>query len=301
MIINENVIELNEEIVNTKFGFVYITEHISKGKFYIGKKSFANNWRTYLGSGKYLKRAIDKYGKDDFKRHIVHISESDEESCEVEKELIIKYNAIDDEMFYNIHEGGSGGNTMLGYTDEQKEDYKNRMSEIIKLKMQDEEHRNKVIEGLKRTMSTDECRKNMSDAQIKRFSNPEEIERYRQKSKDIWESLSDEEKDRRISKLVEYNKSEDNRKRQSELWSGENNPKYGTTMSDETKKMLADARREVTSKKVHMYDKDWNYIRTFNSRAEVKVFLNTKGHTQLLKSIRSGNIYRGYHWKEDTN
>ena len=35
-------------------------------------------------------------------------------------------------MFYNIHEGGSGGNTIKGYTQQEKEDLRKKLSEINK-------------------------------------------------------------------------------------------------------------------------------------------------------------------------
>lgn len=98
---------------------------------YIGKH-FGYLDDSYLGSGKLLKRAIAKYGKENFKREILYISQSEEENCEKEKEFILKFNAVFDKTFYNIHEGGSGGNTIAGLSEEEKKELGRKISERTK-------------------------------------------------------------------------------------------------------------------------------------------------------------------------
>jgi hypothetical protein len=61
----------------------------------------------YLGSGKLLKLAIDKYGKNNFKKTIICICDSDEEMYEKEKEYINKFNAVYSYNYYNIDFGGA--------------------------------------------------------------------------------------------------------------------------------------------------------------------------------------------------
>ena len=298
-ILEEKVININENTINDYYGFIYITEHISKSKYYIGKKNFNRNWKNYLGSGKYLKRAIVKYGTQDFKRHIVALTKSEEDACNIEKQLINKYNATDNDLFYNIHEGGEGGYTLKGYSELQKEKYKQKMRLVIKNKIDnDEDFRKKISEGIRRVHSTREYKENASKAQKKRYEREEEKIKTSIASKKVWDSLTEEQKLQRINKMIERNKSQEVREMLSEKWSGANNPKYGTIMSEETKKMLADARKESCSKKVYMYDENWKYLRSFDSRAEVKKFLNIKGHTQLLQSLRNKTLYKGYYWSE---
>lgn len=86
---------------------------------YIGKH-YGELDDTYLGSGKILQRAIAKYGKMNFSKSILFISKDEEENNLKEKEFIALYNATTNPLFYNIHEGGSGGNTTAGYTPEEK-------------------------------------------------------------------------------------------------------------------------------------------------------------------------------------
>jgi len=57
--------------------------------------------------------------------------------------------------------------------------------------------------------------------------------------------------------------------------------------------------REKNSKRVHMYDKDMNYIRTFTSIWDALEFLGLKSHTTLLKSIRENKLYKGYYWRRE--
>lgn len=94
------------------YGFIYITTNLKNGKRYIGKKVFdkKNEWKSYLGSGVALKNAIQKYGKENFKKNIVAFAYSENELCELEKQIISLFNASDSLDFYNIALGGEGYN-----------------------------------------------------------------------------------------------------------------------------------------------------------------------------------------------
>lgn len=97
------------------------------GMRYIGKKTFKYNWKTYLGSGIFLNKAIKKYGRENFVRCIVDIAYSEDELNKLEIQWINNYNAFQSRDFYNVAEGGDGGNTIAGKTQEEiKEIYKER-------------------------------------------------------------------------------------------------------------------------------------------------------------------------------
>lgn len=299
MVLKENTIILNEEDIKNYYGFVYITEHINKNKFYIGKKSFANNWRTYLGSGKILKRNINKYGKDSFKRHIVALTTSEEESCKLEIELIRKYNAIKDKNFYNIHEGGLGGNMIAGYSPKEKSNYCKNMSLIIKDKLKDPNYILNISKGVREALSREEVRENMSQGQIRRFKNPKERDKVGKSLKEVWRKSSKEARAKRLSKILEHNQDKKVKEELSKRWSGKNNPKFGTKMSDETKKRLAEARKEKTSKKIFMTNEDGTIEKEFPSRRSALNYLGVTGHSMLLNSMRNNKIYKGYYWSEN--
>lgn len=94
------------------FYLVYKTTNLIDGKYYIGCHQTDSLEDGYIGSGKHLKRAIKKYGKDNFKREIIHQTSSKEEMFEVEKTLVSE-SLVNDPMSYNLKIGGSGGNPGL--------------------------------------------------------------------------------------------------------------------------------------------------------------------------------------------
>ena len=103
------------------YGFVYITTNHINGKKYIGQKRYdkANKWKSYLGSGICLKRAINKYGSENFSKEIIENCKTKEYLDEREKYWIEYYNAVKSDEFYNIASGGDGGDTRAGYSEEQ--------------------------------------------------------------------------------------------------------------------------------------------------------------------------------------
>ena len=102
--------------------YVYKTTCLVTGKAYVGKhKCFTIGVdERYLGSGKILKRAIDKYGKDNFIQEILEFTSSEEENRKREIFWIKKLNTMVPNG-YNISPGGLGGFT--GYDEEQHKWY----------------------------------------------------------------------------------------------------------------------------------------------------------------------------------
>jgi hypothetical protein len=86
---------------------IYETINKINGKRYIGKDKY--NDPTYLGSGILLGKAIKKYGKDNFIKTILEYCNSEEHMSEREQHWIRITNAQSSKMYYNIGEGGNGG------------------------------------------------------------------------------------------------------------------------------------------------------------------------------------------------
>ena len=61
------------------FYIIYKVTNIANGKIYIGKHETVNIADSYLGSGIALKRAIKKYGKESFKKEILHVFKTAQE------------------------------------------------------------------------------------------------------------------------------------------------------------------------------------------------------------------------------
>lgn len=86
------------------FYTVYKTTNIANGRDYIGKHKTNDINDGYLGSGKLLKQAIEKYGKESFVKEILFVFDNEQEMNDKERELVVL-----SENSYNLCEGGNGG------------------------------------------------------------------------------------------------------------------------------------------------------------------------------------------------
>lgn len=114
-------------------GYIYLTTNLINNKKYIGKRQSPYFDETYKGSGVLLHKAIDKYGWDNFSCEIIKECFSIEELNKEEKYLIEKYDAVNNNMYYNIASGGTGGNTGRQYKG--MPPHKKEHSEETKIKM----------------------------------------------------------------------------------------------------------------------------------------------------------------------
>jgi hypothetical protein len=80
-----------------------VTNKINQ-KYYIGKHQTKNLNDGYMGSGKLLKKAINKYGIDNFIKEILHVFDNEVEMNAKEADLV----TISEET-YNLCPGGRGG------------------------------------------------------------------------------------------------------------------------------------------------------------------------------------------------
>tara|TARA_R110000823_G_scaffold115491_4_gene238175 strand:+ start:262 stop:921 length:660 start_codon:yes stop_codon:yes gene_type:complete len=107
--------------------FVYMTENLINGKKYIGQH-VGEEADNYLGSGTILNKAIKKHGRENFKRTILEVVNEKKQLDQKETEWIAKFDAVNRTDFYNLTEGGTGGNTLDKLTPDQL----NSRSEKIK-------------------------------------------------------------------------------------------------------------------------------------------------------------------------
>lgn len=87
---------------------IYKTKNTINGKIYVGKDAL--NRSSYLGSGLIFRRAVSKYGKENFVKEIVEKCSTLEELNAREKYWIEFFGSTDKNIGYNIMEGGHGGN-----------------------------------------------------------------------------------------------------------------------------------------------------------------------------------------------
>jgi len=102
--------------------YLYKITNINNGKYYIGARTSKLEPVfdvDYLGSGKGIKKAISKYGKENFIKQILVICPSKEYVFNLEK-LYITEDVINDRQSYNMRSGGYGGTSSIDWTDERK-------------------------------------------------------------------------------------------------------------------------------------------------------------------------------------
>jgi len=101
---------------------IYKTINSINGKIYIGQHNcqicFNDNdcefkpGEHYRGSGKLIRRAINKYGIENFSRETLHKTKIEEEASLLEIEEIEIHDSTNPKIGYNISLGGNGGNVM---------------------------------------------------------------------------------------------------------------------------------------------------------------------------------------------
>lgn len=120
------------------YGYIYKTTNLIDGLIYIGQKhsnKFLGN--AYLGSGKLIRRAIKKYGKENFTVELLEEISCKEDMDAREIFWIAFYNSTDHTIGYNISEGGFVNRTMRGennpfYGRHHSEESKKKVSESKK-------------------------------------------------------------------------------------------------------------------------------------------------------------------------
>lgn len=101
------------------YGYIYITTNLINGKQYIGQhKSTKFDFNSYKGSGKILKKAFEKYGFENFTCRLLESQNNIPTICNTKEQLnkseiyyIKLYQANNSDTFYNLKEGGKGGDT----------------------------------------------------------------------------------------------------------------------------------------------------------------------------------------------
>lgn len=88
------------------YNYVYLITNNINGKIYVGKHSTCNLNDGYMGSGKILKLAYNKYGIENFTKHILAFADTEDELNDLEMFYIKDLDAKT--KGYNLTDGGEG-------------------------------------------------------------------------------------------------------------------------------------------------------------------------------------------------
>ena len=101
------------------YGYIYITTNLINNRIYVGQHKHTNYDNTYYGSGKLIRRAIDKYGLENFTNEVLETAENLEELCQKEIFWINKKHSLSKYGNYNLLKGGQFGDITYGMSQEE--------------------------------------------------------------------------------------------------------------------------------------------------------------------------------------
>lgn len=194
--------------------YIYLIVNKVNGKTYVGQRKSSKECHldNYMGSGKLLKKAKQKYGIENFEKFLIQYCYSKEETDKAEKFWIAEYRSRG-KAEYNIADGGHCSPSFKGH--HHSEVSKRKISESCKGAFKSEVVRQKLSESLKGKRFSEEHKQNLS------------------------ESLKGKNKGK--------HRTDEQRRRMSEAEKGENNPFYGKHHSDESKRKISESKKGTPS------------------------------------------------------
>ena len=150
--------------------YTYLVTNKINNKFYIGSHSWTGEGidSNYYGSGKIIKQAVNKYGKDNFTVEVLYFYDTEEECRADEERILTEYDMANNPLAYNIKNSAVGWN-----------------SKDMKERWQNKEYRNKRIESTKKAMNRLEVKEKLSKI-IKELWQSEELkDNHRKTMKEV--------------------------------------------------------------------------------------------------------------------
>jgi hypothetical protein len=221
---------------------IYEIKNKINNKPYIGKHSKCNNDKEfqqtkYWGSGTYIKRAIKKYGIENFERKVVVENINSEKELDDSERLWIKNKNSKYPNGYNLTDGGEG---LLNPSEETRKLLsKHQLGKKNHRfgKSPSQQQRNRVSQTLIKTLQSEEKRKQMSDLQ--RGEKNSNFGKTGENSPHYGTPKSKEHK-RKLSETHKGNKNGMYKKTFYEIWV----EKYGEIIADEKWKNWLSTRRK---------------------------------------------------------
>jgi group I intron endonuclease len=251
--------------------FVYLTTNLINGRQYVGSHN-GNKNDSYLGSGDIIESAQKKYGKKNFERKILEITETRKEAFLLEEKYIRLNETHVSQGGYNISWTGGMGSWGGKHSEETKKklskitkerlkdknnhpfygkhhtiETKEKLKDLYKNKSLEEIHGVKKAAAIKKKISENGvgmlgkkhsivAKKKMSLARIGKESNAKGIKWTKEQRKNKSESQKGE-------KAPNFGKkfSEETKRKMSEAAKGRVSNRKGKTLSEETKRKISES------------------------------------------------------------
>lgn len=288
---------------------VYMHTNKINGKKYIGItcQNPERRWRNGCGyPTTHFKNAIKKYGWENFIHEILYTDLSKHEACEIEIQLISKFNTTNRKNGYNISTGGESGTSGM----HQSEEAKKKISNACSGHPVSKETRQKISNARIGRFASEETKQKISNAK-KGQPLSEETKRK------ISESMKGKNKDKKLSeeakrKISEANKgrkhSEETKRKISESTTIRNKDRK---LSEETKRKISkscmgrklseEAKRKMSEKiKISCNKKMVRCIelnKIFDSLTDAQRDMNLFGSNLISRAIKRNGTCAGYHWE----
>lgn len=125
--------------------YIYLTTNLITGKMYVGQRRRPPENDPYLGSGVLLRRAVQKYGAENFVKVVLAVAEDEEELNKLERAAIAERDAVQSEDYYNLAPGGTF-NSWDSISDEERVSRGRKISAALKGRPKSETHKQKLSE-----------------------------------------------------------------------------------------------------------------------------------------------------------
>ncbi len=245
-------------------GYIYKSINTVNTKIYVGQRKSEKFLKNYFGSGKLIRRAINKYGKNKFLVELV-------KSCETIKDLnkweiyyIEYFHSTDIRFGYNISKGGTAPMTGLSFSEESKKKMKEShighipWNKGLKMGPLSEERRKDISKKSKGRKHTEETKNKLRIINTGKRHTEETKLKMSKKQKGKHRSEEVKKRMSEAQKKVPRNgipRSEETKNKISNAlkgrYVGDKNPWYGKSFSEETLKIMSDLKKGIPLSESH--------------------------------------------------
>lgn len=220
------------------FGYIYLVRNKINNKMYIGQKHSDVFDPTYFGSGIYLRRALSKYGVENFEHvKILEWCETKDSLDNAERFWIDYYNAVESPEFYNLAKGGIG--TIAG--SKRSDTFKVKIAEATSHRVWKISSRLKISQSIQGRIwiNNGETEKQVTKEESAKLIQSQNFTKGRLPfSQDHIQKISSSHKGHCYE-------SEDSLKKRSVLMKGQGNPFFGKSHSNLQKQLWSEMRKSM--------------------------------------------------------